>query len=218
MEFELPLWPDYLPELEGWKISGVTELVEVPPDRKHVSFRLPRNKPVCIIATPVTQTNFFKPAGTIYPYSQKITWTGGYAAYLFTILPESEQFNWEKCLETLEQKQETFYNPWLLNTQDILEGIAYQDFTATKLRLSGTLQIPLEFGVYSSYVPENQEFGPENCVVTVKKGVPELFALRQSSALRHGSGTTEYGLIICATSAKNISLDLVSMPIFKEGL
>lgn len=210
VEFELPQWPEYLPELEGWKVQGV----RVGPDKTHISLRLPKNQPCCIIATPVTQNQFFKPAGTIYPYSQKITWSGGYAAHLFTINPDSGQFNWEKCLETLEQKQESSYNPWLLDSQEILEGIEYQDFTATKLRLTGTLQIPLDFVVYSSYVPENQAADQENCVVTVKKGIPELFVLRQSS----GSAGFEVGIIISAASAKNISLDLISMPIIKEGL
>ena len=210
VEFELPQWPDYLPQLEGWNIRGGAELVEAPPERRHVSFHLPRNQPVCITATPITQNQFFKSAGTIYPYSNKITWSGGYAAQLYKIIPDSKQFNWEKLMDALESCE----NPWLLDMQEVLEGIAYHDFSVTKLKTSQTICVETGFEVFSSYVPENQEFGPENCVVTVTKGVPELFALRQSS----GSAGLEYGLIICASSAKNISLDLVSMPIFKEEL
>ena len=228
VEFELPQWPEYLPELEGWSVQvtlrepqgpqgiGVAEALEAPPDKRHISFKIPKNQPCCIIATPITQNQFFKPAGTIYPYSQKITWSGGYSAQLYTIIPDCEQFNWEKLLETLEQKQtEDFYNPWLLDTQQVLEGIAYRNFTATKLRLSKIICVPLDFEVFSSYVPENEYFQQKNqTCVTVKIGQPELFALRQSS----GTEDLEYGIIISATSTKNISLEVISMPIFKEDL
>ena len=241
VEFELPQWPEYLPQLEGWSVQvtlrepqgpqgiGVAEALEAPPDKRHISFKIPKNQPCCIIATPITQNQFFKPAGTIYPYSQKITWSGGYAAQLYTIIPDCEQFNWEKLLETLEQKQndaltqqeqseqtpEPFYNPWLLDTQQVLEGIAYRNFTATKLRLSKIICVPLDFEVFSSYVPENEYFKQKNqTCVTVKIGQPELFTLRQ----RSGTAGFEYAIIISATSTKNISLEVISMPIFKEDL
>ena len=205
VEFELPQWPEYLPELEGWCVQGA----RVGPRERHISLRLPKNQPCCIIATPITQNQFFKPAGTIYPYSQKITWSGGYAAKLYSIIPDCEQFNWEKLLETLEQKQtEPFYNPWLLDSQQVLEGIAYRNFTATKLKTSQTICIPLDFEVFSSYVPENEYFKQKNqTCVTVKIGQPELFTLSH-----------EYAIIISATSTKNISLEVISMPIFKEDL
>ena len=223
VEFTLPSWPEYLPELEGWKLAlsfdgAQDKLPQGPqvlsPDTRHISLRLPKNQPVCITASPITQNQFFKPAGTIYPYSQKITWSGGYAAYLYKIIPESQQFNWEKFLETMEQKDvakaEPFYNPWLLDSQDVMEGITYRSFTATKLKLSQVLCVPLDFEVYSSYVPENEFLRQNNqYYVTVKKGQPELFAL---------CAAVSYGVIINASSAKNISLDLISMPIFKEEL
>ena len=206
VEFELPQWPEYLPQLEGWSVLGAW----VGPDKTHIPLRLPKNQPCCITATPLTQNQFFKPAGTIYPYSQKITWSGGYAAHLFNIISDSEQFNWEKCLETLESCE----NPWLLNSQEALEGIAYHNFTANKLKLSGTISVQLDFMVYSSYVPENQVI-QESSSVKVIKNQPELFALE---TLRQSSGTVGFYIIISASSAKNISLDLVSMPIFKEDL
>ena len=235
VEFELPQWPDYLPELQGWQVA--LREPQGPPTSpqgqggQHISLRLPKNQPACIIATPITQNQFFKPAGTIYPYSQKITWSGGYAAYLYTIIPDSEQFNWEKLLETLEQKQndaltqqtqapEPFYNPWLLDSQEILEGIAYHNFTATKLKSSQTICIPLDFEVFSSYVPENEFFKQKNqTCVTVKKGQPELFILKYAVPEPvEGQGPHEWGLIISASSTKNISLEVISMPIFKEDL
>ena len=232
IEFELPEWPEYLPQLQGWSVQvyssatrkstvpepvegqgpqgiGVAEALEAPPDKRHISFKIPKNQPCCIIVTPITKNQFFKPAGTIYPYSQKITWSGGYAAHLYKIIPDSEQFNWEKFLETLEQKQsEDFYNPWLLDSQEVLEGITYRSFSATKLKLTQTLCVPLDFEVFSSYIPENEFFQQNNqTCVTVKMGQPELFALSH-----------EHAIIISASSAKNISLEVISMPIFKEDL
>ena len=233
VEFELPQWPEYLPQLEGWCVQvtlrepqgpqgiGVAEALEAPPDKRHISFKIPKNQPCCIIATPITQNQFFKPAGTIYPYSQKITWSGGYAAKLYSIIPDCEQFNWEKLLETLEQKQtEDFYNPWLLDTQQVLEGIAYRNFTATKLKTSQTICIPLDFEVFSSYVPENEYFKQKNqTCVSVKIGQPELFALKYAVPEPvEGQEPQILAIIISATSTKNISLEVISMPIFKEDL
>ena len=227
VEFELPQWPEYLPELQGWSVQGA----RVAPRERHISLCLPKNQPCCIIVTPITQNQFFKPAGTIYPYSQKITWSGGFAAHLYKIIPDSEQFNWEMLLETLEQKQnnalsqqtqppEPFYNPWLLDSQEVLEGIAYHNFTATKLKTSQTICVPLDFEVFSSYVPENEFFKQKNqTCVTVKKGQPELFTLKYAVPEPvEGQEPQILAIIISATSTKNISLEVISMPIFKEEL
>ncbi len=230
VDFELPEWPEYLPELKGWKIqvfydealrqaqgpqiSGVAEALEAPPDTKIISFHLQKNRPCSIIARPITQSNFFKSAGTIYPYSKSISWSGGYAASLYTTAGQATvSFNWEKLMQTLEEKAlsaEAFYNPWLLDTQEILEGIAYGNFTATKLKQSQTFCLELDFEVFSSYVPENDFIRTaERPYVTVKRDLPQLFALAQSSA---------YGLLISASSAKNISLEFISMPIYIEEI
>ena len=222
VDFELPQWPDYLPELQGWEVtcSGAAlrqaqgpRVLSKGPDAKTITLRLDKNVPCCITVTPITEVPFFKQAGTIYPYSQKITWSGGYAAYLFKIIPESEQFNWEKLLETLEGCE----NPWLLDSQKVLEGIAYNSFSAGKLKITNSLRIPLDFDVFSSYVPENQVI-QETGTVTVIKNQPELFALRRGSGTSDFAGIPFYAVIISASSAKNISLDLVSMPIIKEEL
>ncbi len=242
VEFELPEWPEYLPELKGWRVEVFYDWalrqaqgpqIETPPDTKIISFHLNKNRPCCITATPITQTKFFKSAGTIYPYSNSIIWSGGYAAYLFNtamnalsqngydnafIQEYASSFNWEKLLQTLEEKQqdqETFYNPWLLDTQEVLEGIAYHSFTATKLKLSQTICVELDFEFFSSYVPEN-EFLHQNDqpYVTVKKDVPEVFALRFDA----GAPESFYALLISASSAKNISLEFISMPIYIEEI
>lgn len=224
VEFELPEWPGYLPELLGWKLekNGVPELAVPELGRrvegqgshaKSLTLRLDKNVPCSITVTPVTEVPFFKPAGTIYPYSQKITWSGGYAAKIFNTITESSQFNWEKLLEKLESCE----NPWLLDSQEVLEGIAYHNFNANKLKLSGVVTVPLDFGVYSSYVPENQVF-LESGTISVIKNQPELFVLRHDEAFIQDSGLPVFAIIISASSAKKISLEVVSMPIFKEEL
>ena len=229
VDFELPDWPEYLPELKGWKIQvyygaatdifTVAELVEASPNEKSISLFLNKNRPCSIIAKPITQTNFFKSAGTIYPYSKSISWSGGYAASLYNTASQAKaSFNWEKLLQTLEEKaldEESFYNPWLLDSQQILEGIAYGNFTATKLKVSQTFCLELDFELFSSYVPENVFMRTsERPYVTVKKNQPEIFALGQSSE----STSFEYALLISASSEKNISLEFISMPIYIEEI
>lgn len=220
VDFELPEWPEYLPELKGWKIQVLyNAALEAPPDTKIISFHLQKNRPCSIIARPITQSNFFKSAGTIYPYSKSISWSGGYAASLYKTAGQAAQsFNWEKLMQTLEEKaldQEAFYNPWLLDTQEILEGIAYHNFTATKLKQNQTFCLELDFEVFSSYVPENDFMRTsEKPYVTVKKDLPQLFVLPQSP----GAAALEYALLISASSAKNISLEFISMPIYIEEI
>ena len=126
-------------------------------------------------------------------------------------------------MQLLKEKQEEssnsedksgFYNPWLLDSQELLEGIAFRNFSATKLKLSGTLKIPLDFEVFSSYVPENdffkQNFQKNNqAFVTVAIKRPEIFLL---------DSMAKYGLLISASSAKNISLEFISLPIYIEEI
>ncbi len=180
---------------------------------------------------------FFKEAGTVYPwqYPVNLSWSGGYAASLMKTLINSAEasgyrgeyvsnyiasFNWERLLSTLEQKQQesleegVFYNPWLLDSQEVLEGIAYESFTATKLRNTGIFCVTLDFPVYSSYVPENELSNPlqstEQARISIKKNVLALFALGQTAQ--------DSGILIYGSSEKNMSLEFISMPIYIEGI
>ena len=248
--FELPLWPDYLPQLQLWRVEllqaedpplsdqSQSSLTTLSPQAKNVSFKVQKNRPAALLIYPQTGTQFFKPAGTIYPYSKDLTWSGGYAVQLYKrILTSARQsgqtpqfimdyissFNWEKLLQTLEEKEaesfnpeeETcFYNPWLLDSQELLDGIAYRNFSATKLKLSDTIKIPLDFEVFSSYVPENAfikeaSLQKNQPCVSVKTKEPALFLLDPG---------VKYGLLISASSAKNISLEFISLPIYIEEI
>lgn len=221
--FTLPQWPKSLPPLQGWSISCDSgkdtcreQTLSLTTTDTSFTLRVKKNEPFYICAQPITKTQgFFKCAGTIYPYSKSITWSGGYAACTMKSLkitaPQSYllRFNWERFITTLQQKQEkseNTYNPWLLDSPQVLEAIAYHNFTATKLNMTATLAIQLDFPVFSSYVPQNLE---QNTRI-IKKGNPELFLI--------DDGVYKTGVIICGTTLKKISMDVISMPIFTEGI
>ena len=226
--FTLPNWPAALPELQGWTITGNSgtdenreQSLSLPPDAKSFTLHLKKNEPFYVCASPLTCSNgFFKCAGTIYPYSKAVTWSGGYAAVTMKTLKAASgqsyllRFNWERFINVLEQKQQNqtvTYNPWLLDSSEVLQSIAYHNFTAAKLNTSGTLAIELDFPVFSSYVPENQVQSTEKQTqINIKKGIPQLFMLNDN--------TCKTGVIICGTSLKNLSMDFISMPIFTEGI
>lgn len=105
-----------------------------------------------------------------------------------------------------------FYNPWLLDMQTVLEKIAMQGFTATALNLKNSFQISLKDKLYrensesiaviSSFVPENQiiqKYG----TISLAKDKASLFSLDNL-----------YGAIFTGTSAKNVSIEYVFLPIF----
>ncbi len=105
-----------------------------------------------------------------------------------------------------------FYNPWLLDMQTVLEKIAMKGFTATALNLKNSFQISLKDKLYrdnneliavmSSFVPENQiiqKYG----TISLAKDKASLFSLDNL-----------YGVIFTGTSAKNVSIEYVFLPIF----
>ena len=235
----LPQWPEYLPELCGWKIQAQDSSTCKTVGSDSLKIKVNRNKPLCIKAQPITkaalnnQSCFFKCAGALYPYQYhvekgtiELSWSVGYASNLMETLINSGaqagysciyieemllEFNWDRLLQTLESKQDE--NPWLLNTQQVLEGIANHNFSANKLKMSGTLPVTLDFPVYSSYVPENkaivQNENQNQFCITIKKDQKELFALADDNFLR--------GVLISGTSVKNISLEFISLPIYIIG-
>ena len=190
---------------------------------------------------------FFNCAGAVYPWQStginaktELSWTGGYAASLAKTLINAAEtsgykgeyvssyiasFNWLKLNQVLQEKQEealeeqVFYNPWLLDSQKVLEGIAYESFTATKLKMSGVFALNLDFSVYSAYVPENQLCGPgresEQGRISLQKNRCLLFALPSGE---QSEGLCDYGLMIYGESEKKISLEFISMPIYIEGI
>ena len=187
------------------------------------------------------ESDFFKPAGFIYPWNMenecRATWEQGFSAHLMKKLfsdgkqshiPGNETeylistFNWKKVCETIEKKineskddaakkDKPFYNPWLLDSQKILEGICTQDFKAAVLNLQSCYSVSHKKSapaVFSSFIPENTEI-LQNNRLTVKKGENQLFCLQELNTL---------GLLVNYQSAKNISLEFIFLPIYIEDI
>ena len=178
---------------------------------------------------------FFKPAGAIYPYdydyqSKKMTlyWEGGYSAALINQLFEQRKlsdlspqeinefiksFNWKKLNSLLCKKsQEAFYNPWHINTENLLTNLSQNNFSQSLAApvyvypvKTADLSLSKSSSFYSSYVPENQLIKEEETFY-IKKDLPQLFLYQN------------LGAYISFKSAKNISLEWIYMPIFKEDL
>ena len=122
------------------------------------------------------------------------------------------EMNMQTNADTQATSLPIFYNPWLLDIQTVLEKIAMQGFTATALNLKSTFQISLKDKLYrenreliavmSSFVLENQiiqRYG----IISLAKDKESLFSLDNL-----------YGAIFTGTSAKNVSIEYVFLPIF----
>lgn len=188
------------------------------------------------------ETIFFKPAGALYPYtSTKLSWSAGFSANLMKKLWNSQQvsdlepkqindfisgFNWkklqtsidDKIQQSLEEKSTSkyFYNPWLLDEQNLLENLSFGIFKTSYLTLKSVYSIntsTLNAGLQdystdflSSFVPENQNFQ--------KKG---LLSVKKNTSIPILSNN-QYLTIVNYSSEKNISVSRIWMPIYKEEL
>lgn len=252
VEFVLPQWPpetyksgeQIYPELSRWIIEIYSAQKEdcFSTTETSISISVQKNRALCILAIPITldsagnEVAFFKPAGSIYPYSyengkQNLSWPEGFTCSIFKTLYSSkketgvttehmvrflESFNWKKFNETLEKKateSEQFYNPWLLDTFTIMDNLSYGNFKASFLNQKYTyelqlakLNLPVSVNLLSSYIPENQNILAHGAV-TVKKENYCTF-----------SCNTDFAAIILYSSSKKISLEYVFMPIFIEEI
>lgn len=187
--------------------------------------------------------SFYKPAGTVYPFdfdptskSQSLTWEGGYAANIFNIIASSCQvqgysqseaqsflsrFNWTKLMKLLEQQtlqsfediqkspSARFYNPWLLDSTKILENLSAHTFSSTCLDNVNLFTVSsqnIAESIQSSYVPQNYVINTAG-YITLKKNTPQL--LLEDNFI---------GIYVSGTTAKNLSLQWIYMPIIKEEL
>ena len=192
------------------------------------------------------QNTFFHCAGGIYPYCYErsgktgtvnVTWEQGFSAYLmdsmflvaanFYAQNESQKsayetyitsFNWKKLVNTIQSKtsiisdveaQEVFYNPWHTDLPAIKQGIAYKNFSATLLNQKNCFSVVLEGyglnkGVLSSYIPEN-EMIHNFSRFSLKKDEDNYFSVNN-----------QYQMIIRGSSAKNLSIEYIFLPIIIE--
>lgn len=252
VEFLLPQWPPetykgeqpLYPQLSRWiiEVCSADGVEKFSTTESHLQFNLNKNRIFGIKASPVTLDStgneilFFKPAGSIYPYSydagqQRLTWIEGYACSILQTLYESkketgvttehmisflEGFNWYKFTETLEKKanqSEQFYNPWLLDSFTLMDNLSYGNFKSSYLDPKYTLELqlaklnlPVSVSLLSSYVPENRNI-TSNGTIVVKKECYSVY-----------SCNTDYAAVILYSSSKKVSLQYVFMPIFKEEI
>jgi len=165
-----------------------------------------------------------------------VCWEGGFSAFtMYKIILNCKenqisdkqtlqvlmQFNWKKLQQTIEKniisakEANSFYNPWHIGMNNIVEGICSDYFTSSLLDSKNIYFYSLKnpcFNdlnlqndnnqLYSNYVPENS-FIIENNSILLKKNNSEVFILNN-----------EYSILMEASSSKNISLQINYLPIF----
>lgn len=236
---------DY-PPLSRWKITlakcdETTSFYAEAGDTIKVT--VSRNSPFSLQAQPLTLLNngceclYFHPAGFIYPSSSKrqAVWEEGYAACLMEGLYKSiyqngfsgseaaryvSSFNWQKMLSLLREKieagsleDEKSYNPWLCDTGKIIKNLSEESFRASLLSPSACYQLSTEklsqdfnLSPLSPFIPENSSLWQKK-EITIKKGSPLLL-----------SDAKEFGLFITYLSAKNVQIEYIYIPIYKEEI
>lgn len=252
----LPQWPpedsqksDY-PELSRWKII-ITSTEETKcffTTDSSFSFTFQKNLPYAIIFQPITllengkETEYFYPAGIIYPYSQtnsktiNASWEEGFLAYtIYRIISSRKEtgvsqkhlenflkeFNWKKVQENINSKIENSsteekspcFNPWLIDSEKLLDNLCYGNFKASFLNPTGIFIFNLEtlfseddFFPLSSFIPENKVIVEKNKIALRKNYINFLSDGKKS------------GVVLQCKSAKNVSKEYIQMPIYIEDI
>lgn len=193
---KLPEWPPEksyginYPALQEWKISinygfasSSFNLPALVP-----GFYLPvySNEPVSILAWPITDgISFFEASGMIFPYSQSFDWQEGFTALILhkfylsqkenkEIEKWCQKVNWQKMSESLNEKSKKspiFYNPFLLDQENILSALINKELSASLFNLKKTSSVPISafrenknFDYLSSYIPQNLAIKLNSCV------------------------------------------------------
>ena len=234
-EISLPQWPpedsSELPKAEAWNITVTTadgsEDYKISAEKKTITLEVNSSAPVSVTARPITSGfQFFEPAGMIFPFENEFSWEGGFSAdclkkfYLSSTLNNSKnavenyasRFNWQKFSQTIKEKSENsavFYNPWLLDQQNILLSIENGNFSATKLSLKkicsfNATELFAEFPqnkILSDYVPQN--FSEKNKTFILSKQKINKFLFYENSKI----------ITVEAESNSSFSLAINSLPI-----
>ena len=225
--------------------NNVSESFTLPPETSSFQLDVNKNDFTAILAEPVTFSEnsdyeilFFKPAGGIYPALCSdsdliLSWEGGYSAHLVEILYKScrdnsdslekthsflSKFNWFRFNEKILEKscsENDFFNPWMLNTETILQSITSGDFNAGKLNKTPLLIISSfqsqEFlNVLSNdFLPENamSPYIPETEKIQKLKSIPVYNSKENRYAF-----TNDILLIINVNESKKLSASSVFLP------
>lgn len=125
-------------------------------------------------------------------------------------------FNWKKAQENIEKKistEDSTYNPWLIDSQRLLENLCYGNFKATYLNITGCADIPLkqlfpneELKIMSPFIPENSKLKSAQ-QISIKKESPTLL-----------SDGKNLGAIITVSSSKKVSKEIIYLPIYIEEI
>ncbi len=230
------------------KIQEKNDYTEYYTNNRSLVISTDKNSPVGILACPVTISSdnsekkenvFFKPAGKILPFNNNegkiiLSWQEGFLAEIFFEAVKCnfpvENFNWNKAQNTVDKKSGSadtiFYNPWFCNKSRILENILQGNFRESYLNTTGSVSLSLEDEIIkdkvngyliSSYIPENQFIYLEKKIVLLKNQ-KELFICEPNSISSGSSSSSQFGVIFEWKSKKNISAEIVYMPIFKDEL
>ena len=245
VSISLPDWPPQslteentvlnFPSLSRWKITLAkndgTEIFYLEQNTT-LTVTVQKNCPFSIQAQPITllqkgsECIYFHPAGYIYPSSSqnKANWEQGFAAFLMEGLYKNcrlnglkpgqaaryvSTFNWEKLISTSQEKS----NPWLCDSGLIIKNLSEGTFRASLLTPTSCYQLSTQkiyektgLSVLSPYIPENKKI-VETGQITIKKDFPMLL-----------SDIKEFGIFITYLSAKNIHMEYIYIPIYKEEI
>ena len=243
VSISMPGWPpqsqlevpaDY-PPLSRWKITlaksdGTSVFYTMP--NGTIEITIQKNCPFSIQAQPITllqngsECIYFHPAGFVYPSSSqnKASWEQGFAAFIMEGLYKNcrqngisqgqaaryvSTFNWQKMISVSQEKS----NPWLCDSGLIIKNLSEETFRASLLTPSSCYQLSLQkiyektgLVVLSPYIPENQKIA-QSGQITIKKDFPMLL-----------SDVKEFGIFITYLSAKNIHIEYIYIPIYKEEI
>ena len=211
VSISLPGWPpqsqlevpaDY-PPLSRWKITlaksdGTSVFYTMP--NETIEITIQKNCPFSIQAHPITLLQNGNEC--IYFHPQNGISQGQAARYVST-------FNWQKMISVSQEKS----NPWLCDSGLIIKNLSEGTFRASLLTPSSCYQLSLQkiyektgLVVLSPYIPENQK-NAQSGQITIKKDFPMLL-----------SDVKEFGIFITYLSAKNIHIEYIYIPIYKEEI
>lgn len=174
--FTLPHWPaedNRYPDLDYWEVIITKETgkekFHFSKSTEEITLTFEKDKPASILCYPVTKekssSNFFFPAGTVYPYNLQITWEGGIAAdimkMVFEQVPSVQRknaltfFNWKKLYDALQKKDfESFSKYDSLKTKKCTTAFNTDSLTLLQRILEPPSRFTVPYFDTSSLLPE----------------------------------------------------------------
>jgi hypothetical protein len=158
----LPDYPEDRPQLAAWLLvheeNGSPVADVLAKDTKSATLVFDKNRFAPVLVFPLNTYSkesaafirFFKPAGSIYPFSCQATWDGGFGAQLLLDLLTKpgdeystaelrsfcERFNWARFQTEVADlcTKDSAFNPWEMNKEKILASLTSGKFSKTTLK------------------------------------------------------------------------------------